>query len=262
MIPIPVHGDAQRPTQRRSARRRPAAPSTATCSRCCGNARRGAPWRAQRMARARRTARAPSACSSVEAAARTTHATRSAPGSDRRGMVLGQGLIFPGRHRVITFVPGKICQRVCYNIGACQKWAILPGTNILADHLLESIRDHFVPGKRFCSKTNPRKLQGFERHMLSRGGAVAMPRQRRRPARRRPARRGRVDAARCTPTITHMACAERVALRSSRRAACAERACRAPSACRALCAPRWPPPRVAAACAACCRTGCRWSMPC
>ena len=74
----PVHGDAQRPTQRRSARRRPAAPSTATCSRCCGNARRGAPWRAQRMARARRTARAPSACSSVEAAARTTHATRSA----------------------------------------------------------------------------------------------------------------------------------------------------------------------------------------
>ena len=37
-------------------------------------------------------------------------------------------------------------------------------------------RDHFVPGKRFCSKTNPRKLQGFERHMLSRGGAVAMPR--------------------------------------------------------------------------------------
>ena len=54
----PVHGDAQRPTQRRSARRRPAAPSTATCSRCCGNARRGAPWRAQRMARARRTARA------------------------------------------------------------------------------------------------------------------------------------------------------------------------------------------------------------
>ena len=78
VIPIPVHGDAQRPTQRRSARRRPAAPSTATCSRCCGNARRGAPWRAQRMARARRTARAPSACSSVEAAARTTHATRSA----------------------------------------------------------------------------------------------------------------------------------------------------------------------------------------
>ena len=45
--------------------------------------------------------------------------------------------------------------------------------------------------------------------MLSRGGAVCA--QRRRPARRRPARRGRVDAARCTPTITHMACAERVA---------------------------------------------------
>ena len=36
-------------------------------------------------------------------------------------------------------------------------------------------RDHFVPGKRFCSKTNPHKLQGFERHMLSRGGAVAAP---------------------------------------------------------------------------------------
>jgi len=72
-------------------------------------------------------------------------------------------------------------------------------------------RDHFVPGKRFCSKTNPRKLQGFERHTLSwRRSRDAAP-QRRRPARRRPARRGRVDAARCTPTITHMACAERVA---------------------------------------------------
>ena len=54
----PVHGDAQRPTQRRSARHRPAASSTATRSRCCGNARRGPPWRAQRTARARRTARA------------------------------------------------------------------------------------------------------------------------------------------------------------------------------------------------------------
>ena len=42
-----LHNDVQRP----------AASSTATRSRCCGNARRGAPWRAQRTARARRTAR-------------------------------------------------------------------------------------------------------------------------------------------------------------------------------------------------------------
>ena len=71
-------------------------------------------------------------------------------------------------------------------------------------------RDHFVPGKRFCSKTNPRKLQYSNAHHA----LVAQSRcraQRRRPARRRPAWRGRVDAERWTPTITHMACAERVA---------------------------------------------------
>ena len=129
-------------------------------------------------------------------------------------------------------------------------------------------RDHFVPGKRFCSKTNPRKLQGFERHMLSRGGAVAIrtPPQRRRPARRRPARRGRVDAARCTPTITNMACAERVACVVRAAASTLEHAlgARAVRRARAMRCARHgaPPPRVAAASAACCRTGCRWSTPC
>ena len=126
-------------------------------------------------------------------------------------------------------------------------------------------RDHFVPGKRLCSKTNPRKLQYSNAIMLSwrsrdaapsgggprgggpRGAAALMRRDGPRPSRIWHA-----------PSAWRASCARRP-LRSSRRA---PRACRAPSACRALCAPRWPPPRVAAACAACCRTGCRWSMPC
>ena len=74
----PVHGDAQRPTQRRSARHRPAASSTATRSTCCSNARRGPPWRAQRTARARRTARGPHARSAHAARLLERSATRSA----------------------------------------------------------------------------------------------------------------------------------------------------------------------------------------
>ena len=91
-------------------------------------------------------------------------------------------------------------------------------------------RDHFVPGKRLCSKTNPRKLQ----YSNASRGAV----QRRRPARRRPAWRGRVDAARWTPTITHMACAERVACVVRAAASTLEQACAVPCAERVPCAVR------------------------
>ena len=98
-------------------------------------------------------------------------------------------------------------------------------------------RDHFVPGKRLCSKTNPRKLQYSNAIMLSQSRCRA---QRRRPARRRPAWRGRVDAARWTPTITHMACAERVACVVRAAASTLEQACaaRVPCAERVPCAVR------------------------
>ena len=121
-------------------------------------------------------------------------------------------------------------------------------------------RDHFVPGKRFCSKTNPRKLQGFERHTLSwrrsrdaapsdggprgggpRGAAALMRRDAPRPSRTWHA-----------PSAWRASCARRP-LRSSTRSArvpcaervpCAVRATVPPAArCRSICCmlPYWVP---------------------
>ena len=121
-------------------------------------------------------------------------------------------------------------------------------------------RDHFVPGKRLCSKTNPRKLQYSNAIMLSwrsrdaapsgggprgggpRGAAALMRRDGPRPSRiwhapsawrascaRRPLRSSSVGRAR-------VPCAERVP--------CAVRATVAPAArCRSICCelPYWMP---------------------
>ena len=100
-------------------------------------------------------------------------------------------------------------------------------------------RDHFVPGSSIMLQNKPPQTPIFERHHA----LVAQSRcraQRRRPARRRPAWRGRVDAARWTPTITHMACAERVACVVRAAASTLEQACaaRVPCAERVPCAVR------------------------
>jgi hypothetical protein len=120
-----------------------------------------------------------------------------------------------------------------------QIWAYLEGGSRFPNCLEDALVTILYQENDFAPKQTPANSNIRTPIMLSWRSRDAAP-QRRRPARRRPAWRGRVDAERWTPTITHMACAERVACVVRAAASTLEQACaaRVPCAERVPCAVR------------------------